>query len=201
MYNGVGLDNICLLNQEVEACSACGSETPILRGIGKLHNAIGVAVALQKVHLSGADIRFLRRSAGFSVGDWAKRLNVAEGTYSKWENGHRSITAQADKLARINYINVLKQKDPDNVWLAHYLNAVLDLQIERRTNFIIGIDAEKPEAEAKYLPDTSPLFAAPEMSVIEAQTLASEPLAKVIIVRGYSSAMPVVFDQELAPCG
>lgn len=188
-YTSVNLDNIVLMNIEVEVCAACKTETPLLRNVKKLHDAIGVAIALQKVHLSGADIRYLRRSAGFQVGEWITRLNVAEGTYSKWENGHRSITPQADRLARINYLNALKQKDPENVRLARYLDAVLNIKIAGRKDFVIAINAERPETEAKYLPEDSPLLAKPEVSVVEAKTLPPEPQANVVIICGHHARM------------
>lgn len=199
-YEGVGLGNVFLLNTEVEVCSGCGIETAVLRNPAKIHNAIGVAIALQESRLSGDDVRYLRRSAGYSVGDWAKRLNVVVGTYSKWENSHRRITPQADKLARINYINALKQKDPENVRVARYLDVVLNLNAESSEDFIIAVNAEKPETDAKYLPETSPLLVKPEISVVEARTLPVEPLANVIIMSGHLPAISA-FESELNPNG
>jgi len=201
-YTGVNLDNIVLMNIEVEVCAACETETPLLRNVKKLHNAIGVGIALQKVHLSSADIRYLRRIAGFKVGDWAKRIGIAEAHYSRLESGDRPITAQVDKLARVNFLNTLKQKDPENVQLARHLETVLDLNVERRKEFVIAIDAEKPETEAKYLPHDSPIFAEPATSFVKAKTFAFEPLATVRIVQhGHSLVMPAAFNQELATCG
>ncbi|MGI8668781.1 MAG: hypothetical protein ACR2J3_02920 [Aridibacter sp.] len=199
-YNGVNLDNIVLLNVEVEVCDACETKTPLLRNIKKFHNAIGVAIALQKVHLSAADIRYLRRSAGFKVSDWAKRVGVVEGHYSRVESGDRPITAQISILARVNFLNALKQKDPENVRLAGYLNALLGMKIERHKKFLIAIDANDPEKEAKYLSHDSLLFAEPATSFVKARTLPFEPLASVRIVCGYSLAMPAP-NQELALTG
>lgn len=200
-YTGVNLDNIVLLNVEVETCAACHTETPLLRNLKKLHNAIGVAIALQRVHLSGADIRYLRRSAGFKISDWAKRVGVAEAHYARLESGDRSITAQVDLLARINFLNALKQQDPANVQLARHLEMVLNLKMERRRDFVIAIDAEKPETEAKYLPHDSPFFDEPTTSFVEAKTLPFEPLATIKIVRGHSLAMSATLNQELVMCG
>lgn len=188
-YSNVGLDNLCLLNVEIEVCSTCRTETPLLRNVAKLHNAIGIALALQRVQLSGVDMRYLRRSSGFSVGDWAKRLNVAEGTYSKWENGHRSITAQADKLARINFLNAIKQKDTKNVHIGRYLETVLGMNAEPPREFVIAVDAKNPDAEARYLPHDTPLLIQPETSFVSAKTLPPEPLATVVILSGHSAVM------------
>lgn len=200
-YTGVGLDNIVLMNLEVEVCADCGTETPLLRNVKKIHNAVGVAIALQKVHLSGADIRYLRRSAGFKVGDWAKRVGLADAHYSRVENGDRSITSQVDTLARVNFLNALKQQDPENVELARHLKTVLALEIEKRKDFVIAIDAENPETEAKYLPHDSPFLAEPTTSFVRAKTMPFEPLASVRILRGHSLVMIASANQELAPCG
>jgi len=199
-YRGVSLDNIVLLNVGVEVCDACDSETPLLKNIRKIHDAIGIAIALQRAVLSGASMRFLRRSAGYKVEEWAQLLNVAEGTYSKWENGHRAITALADKLTRINYINVLKQRDPENIRLARYLDKVLNLTIVKRREFVIAIDGDEPEKEAKYLPDDSPILAKSSKSLVEAKTLRIERLVPVRIV-GERPRSILFSSQDLAICG
>ena len=174
MYDGVGLDNICLLNLEVEVCGNCATETPMLRNIRRLHQGIGIAIALQPTQLSGKDVRFLRRAAGFSVGDWAKRLNVADATYSRWENSKKMISANPDRIARINYLNALKQKDPNNIHLAKYLDKLLEMKVEVRHGQIIAINAEAPETEAKYLPSDDVLFASPDTSIVKAKTIKAE---------------------------
>jgi len=175
-YTGVSLDNIVLLNVEVEVCASCQIETPLLRNVKKLHDAIGVAIALQKVHLSWADLRYLRRSAGFKSGEWAKRIGVVEGHYSRLESGERPITAQIDKLARIMFLNALKQRNPEDIKLACHLETVLNIDIERRKDFVIAIDAGAPEKEAKYLPYSSPLLVEPPAIKIEAKTEVVKPL-------------------------
>ena len=174
IYDGVGLDNICLLNLEVEFCASCKTETPILRNVGRLHRAIGVAIALQPSQLSGKDVRFLRRASGFSVGDWAKRLNVADATYSRWENSKQSISANPDRMARINYLTALKHKDPDNIQLAKYMYKLLEMKVENLRGQIIAINAETPESEARYLPSDDALFANPDTSIVTAKTVKAE---------------------------
>lgn len=193
MYEGVGLDNICFLNLEVEVCVECKTETPILRNIGKLHRAIGVAIALQPTRLSGKDVRFLRRAAGFSVGKWAKRLNVADATYSRWENSKQMISANPDRMARINYLNVLKHKDPDNIQLAKYLYKLLEMKVEERSGQIIAINAEAPESDARYLPSNDALFANPDTSKVTAKTLKVESevlgVLKAVLRQGIDAAV------------
>lgn len=174
MYEGVGLDNICLLNVEVEVCQSCGTETPILRNVKRLHRAIGVAIALQPTQLSGKDVRFLRRSAGFSLTDWASRLSVADATYSRWENSKQMISANPDRIARINYLNAIQHKDPENIQIAKYLDKLLEMKVDVRHGQIIAINVETPEAEARYLPSDDAIFATPETSIVRAKTVPAE---------------------------
>lgn len=197
LYEGISLDNVHLFNVEVMHCADCKSETLILPRPAKLHLAIGVAVVLQPARLSGADAKFLRRNAGFSLKDWAKRIGIADATYSKLENSHRPVSPQNDRLIRVNYLNALKQKHGEEFHLAKYLEIALSVNTENTKDFAIAVNAEKPEADAKYLPYNSPLLAKPEVSVVEAKTLPIEPLAKVRIACGYSLMIPA-FNQELA---
>ena len=189
LYDGIGLDHIYLLNAEVLFCSTCKEESIALKQPSKIHAAIGIAIALQPARLSGKDIRFLRRSAGFSLREWAARINVAEATYSKWENAHRSITPQADKLARLNFLSAIGQKYPETFHIEKYIETVLNLQIERQKDFAIAVDAENPETEARYLPFNSPLLARPEMSIVEAKTLRVELVTTATIISGRLSNM------------
>ncbi|MCW5962234.1 MAG: helix-turn-helix transcriptional regulator [Pyrinomonadaceae bacterium] len=194
------MDNIVLANVEVEVCRGCKTETPLLRNLKKLHNAIGVAIALQNAKLSSADLRFLRRIAGLKVQEWSKRISVAGAHYARLESGDRKISAQVETLARVNFLNALKQQDPENVQLARHLETVLNLTPASETDFVIVINAENPEAPAKYLPDDSAILKEPSASYVEAKTLPFEPLANVRIVPRHSSIYHANVNQELAPC-
>lgn len=176
-YDGVSLDNVYLFNAEVEVCSNCNEETPILRNISKLHNAIGLAVAAQPSRLSGADIKLLRRIAGFSLLDWTKRLGVAETAYSKLENSKVPLTELKDRWIRVHFLDAIKQTDLENVHISNYLNIVLSANISQPKDFAVAIDVDNLEARARYLPLDSPLLIKPKMSVVEAKPLVNEPPA------------------------
>ncbi len=201
LYEGISLDNVHLFNVEVMHCAGCKSETLLLPKPAKLHLAIGIAVVLQPARLLGEDAKFLRRNAGFSLKDWAKRIGIAGATYSKLENSHRPVSVQNDRLIRVNYLNALKQKHGEEFHLAKYLEVALSVNTEKAKDFAIAVNAEKTEAEVRYLPYNSPLLAEPTTSFVEAKTLPFEPLATVKIVRGHSIVMSATFNQELAPCG
>lgn len=165
MYTGVGLANICLLNQRVEVCSTCNTETPILRNPGKLHRAIGVAIALQPTILTGSELRFLRRSAGYKTSEVAGRLSVAEETYSKWENEKRTITPNADRLARLSYLTALERRHP--VEYSSHVMTVVEMEVSEAPSFIIAINAEDLSRPAKYLPETHEMFEERDATIVQ----------------------------------
>ncbi len=102
-YVEVGLDNVYLRNIEVRRCTACNARAPRLRRINDLHAAIGRAIALQKIPLSGNEARYLRKHLGLQAKEWAVLLRLPPETLSRWENGKQLIGAQSDSLVRALY--------------------------------------------------------------------------------------------------
>lgn len=169
MYPRVGVSNVCLLNQRVEICTECSRETPIIRSIGKLHRAIGIAIALQPAELSGEDLRFLRRNAGLLVSQMATRLGVAEGTYSKWENNKRPLTHTQDKLARLTYLTMRESENP--VEYSKHIRNVIQMELPLRARQVIALDAENLDVPARYLPESDELFSLPEAVIVSGNSL------------------------------
>lgn len=164
MYTGTGLSNICLLNQRVEVCATCKTERPILRNPGKLHRAIGIAVALQPTILSGEEMRFLRRGAGYKAGAMAVRLGVNEATYSRWENNKIPLTNNADKIVRLNCLTTLERQRPDQY--SGHVAQVIDMQVTNEDPFVIAINVDDVDKPAKYLPETHPMLIEPDATII-----------------------------------
>jgi transcriptional regulator with XRE-family HTH domain len=182
LYEGVSLADVHLFNVEVMRCASCKNETLILPQPAKIHIAIGLAVVLQPARLSGADIKFLRRNAGFTLTEWSKRIGIAEATYSRLENSHRAVTVQTDKLIRTNFLNAMKQKYPETFHIAKHLETVLSINIEKAKDFAIAVDAGNPEETAKYLSFNSPLLTEPATSYIEARTMRCDRLITAVLV-------------------
>ena len=196
MYSGVGLTNICLLNQRVEVCQGCKIETPMLRNVGKLHRAIGVAIALQPNALTGTELRYLRRSAGYKTSEMAARLGVVEETYSKWENDKRAITTTPDRLARISYLTGLESQHP--VEYSNHVATVMELEIVARSGFIIALNSEDLSKPAKYLPETHEMFDEPETAIVRGLFLKTEQtsLDAITVVASINDATPTFFSTE-----
>jgi DNA-binding transcriptional regulator YiaG len=51
--------------------------------------------------LSGAEVRYLRKSLGWSGEDFAKHMGVDPSTVSKWENEKEPIGTSSDRLLRL----------------------------------------------------------------------------------------------------
>jgi DNA-binding transcriptional regulator YiaG len=57
-----------------------------------------VVVTAWRSGFTGEEVRFLRKSLGWSGSDFAKHMGVAEETVSRWENDAAPIGPQADRL-------------------------------------------------------------------------------------------------------
>ncbi|MCY3018372.1 MAG: hypothetical protein NTW87_04980 [Planctomycetota bacterium] len=90
----LGLPNLTLAGVEVRRCPACGAEEVAIPRIEEMHRVVAGALIRKAGRLDGAEIRFLRKSLGWSGMDFARRFGVAPETISRWEHG-----APMDRLA------------------------------------------------------------------------------------------------------
>jgi len=95
-----GLENVYLVGITVEKCPHCGSEYPIIPRVEDLHKAIAAELARKKTLLSGDEIRFLRKIAGFPANTFASLLRIDPSTLSRAENERQTLGHSSDKLAR-----------------------------------------------------------------------------------------------------
>lgn len=94
---------VVLVNVEVARCSNpdCGEEEVIIPEVERLHRLLVEAVAQKKEHLTPVEIRFLRKSMGWSGKDFAHRFDTTTVTVSRWENGGSNMNRQAELLLRL----------------------------------------------------------------------------------------------------
>lgn len=82
-------------------CGVCGEEMPIIPRIEELHDVIAEMVVKKAGFLTGNEIRFLRKHAGYPAKEFAELVRIDPSYLSRVENGHTaSLGAQADMLAR-----------------------------------------------------------------------------------------------------
>lgn len=99
-YDESGLKHVTLVGVEVARCTRCDNyEISILR-IEELHRLIAKILIDKSTRFTGEEVRFLRKSLGWSGSDFAKHMGVAGETVSRWENDVAPIGPQADRLLR-----------------------------------------------------------------------------------------------------
>ena len=84
-YDESGLPNIVLENVEVRHCAKCGKDVVVIPRMAQLHRTIALALLRKRQRLAPAEIRFLRKSLGWSQQDFAAQLHVDPSTANRWE--------------------------------------------------------------------------------------------------------------------
>ncbi len=100
-YTESGLQNVWLRN------GFTLHETPYGKGVAihdveGLHRAIGKSLA-QKSHLTGAELRFLRKELGLPQSGLAALVGTSEQNVSLWERRGK-IPKSSDRLVRLLYL-------------------------------------------------------------------------------------------------
>jgi len=111
LYRESGLPNVTLAGIEVSRCPSCGEHEAVIPRIEQLHRVLAVTLARKAPRLTPAEIRFLRKSLGWSGGDFAEHMGVAAETVSRWENGSASMGPAAERLLRLAALTVEPTKD------------------------------------------------------------------------------------------
>lgn len=100
-YDLSGLKDVYLAGITIEHCPKCNTEAPIIPRIAELHAVIAKSLVDKPGLLTGEEIRFLRKWAGFPAKQFAALLWIDASHLSRVENGKtRHLGAPVDKLAR-----------------------------------------------------------------------------------------------------
>jgi putative zinc finger/helix-turn-helix YgiT family protein len=99
-YQEAGLKSVVLLNIVVYHCE-CGAIVPEIPYAGILHHCIAMNVLQKKALLSGEEIRFVRKAAGFSATELARVMGMDKVSVSRWENEKKKISKDSDRLIRV----------------------------------------------------------------------------------------------------
>jgi putative zinc finger/helix-turn-helix YgiT family protein len=100
-YRECGLPSVTLIGVLIRRCNQCGDYEVAIPRVEELHRLIARALIEKQTRLTGAEVRFLRKSLGLSGPDFARRMGVTIETVSRWENDAAAIGAQADRLLRL----------------------------------------------------------------------------------------------------
>jgi len=100
-YKECGLPNVVLRNIEVRRCPRCGAEDVVIPRLEDLHRLLAAVLLRKPGRLASPEVRFLRKSLGWSAEGFAGHMGVARETVSRWENGHEQMSPVAERLLRL----------------------------------------------------------------------------------------------------
>lgn len=101
LYVESGLPNVVLQGVEVRRCPKCGAHEVVIPRVTELFRVLALAVVRKAMRLTGAEIKYLRKSMGWSGADFALHMDVDPATVSRWENDKDRMSSQADRLLRL----------------------------------------------------------------------------------------------------
>ena len=85
-YAESGLPNVVLEDVLVRRCGRCGAHLVSLPHLAELHRCLALGLIDKKGRLSPPEIRFLRKSLGWSGADFARKFHVRPEQVSRWES-------------------------------------------------------------------------------------------------------------------
>jgi DNA-binding transcriptional regulator YiaG len=100
-YKESGLSNVYLVGIKIHLCTSCKDEYVEISKIGQLNDLIAKNLIEKKEQLTGEELKFLRKYAGFPSNKFAALLYVDPSHLSRVEKGKiEHLGGSADKLAR-----------------------------------------------------------------------------------------------------
>ena len=113
----LGVPGVVLVNAVTETvCTRCRRVAGItIPNPAGAIAAAGIARVMHPVKLTGAELRAVRRAAGYTAKDLAEVLDVRAETVSRWETGVEPIGSANEKVARLVLGNALDQGAPSSL--------------------------------------------------------------------------------------
>lgn len=105
-YKESGLPHVYLANGYREVNTPNGKGIAI-RDVEALHFAIASTTVLERKHLTGPEVRFIRKFLELTQAQFAELLGVEEQTVRLWEKRPRA-PKQADRAVRLLFLNMVK---------------------------------------------------------------------------------------------
>lgn len=93
-------------------CNHCGDTQRGIPDMQGLVRAVAIARALDPARLKGREVRFFRRALDMTQQQFAKTMDLAPETVSRWENDVPGTGAASEKLARHNICGFLYKDVP-----------------------------------------------------------------------------------------
>ena len=87
---------------QVLRCAKCKTEMTAIPDMDGLGSATAISRALNPVRLSGREVKFLRRVLDMTQEEFAKAMDLAAESVSRWETDARGVGGACEKLVRHN---------------------------------------------------------------------------------------------------
>ena len=103
LYVESGLRNITLKDILIRYCPTCGARFASIPRITELHRLIALALINKPGRLVPSEIRFLRKSLGWSGADFARKFHCSPQQVSRWEseNSNSRMSMSNELLLRL----------------------------------------------------------------------------------------------------
>jgi DNA-binding transcriptional regulator YiaG len=92
---------------KVFRCANCEEEMTAIPDMQGLVKATAISRALDPARLAGREVKFLRRVLDKTQSEFAKAMELAPETVSRWENDARGVGGACEKLVRHNVCALL----------------------------------------------------------------------------------------------
>lgn len=140
-YTESGLRNVWLANGYTERVIH-GEKAVSITDADQLHDAIGRALT-RKPHLTGAELRFLRKELGLSQARIAQLVGTSEQTVSLWERKGK-IPVASQRLVKFVYLARLD----GNEAICDALDRIIELDSETEDDKLVFEDTQSGWKEA-----------------------------------------------------
>ena len=100
-YRQSGLSTVNLVGIMVYECERCRLNCPAISRIDELHQVISSVLIAKSGMLTGPEIRFLRKAAGYSALDFSELLRITPEHFSRVENEVHKVSKSVDTLSRV----------------------------------------------------------------------------------------------------
>jgi DNA-binding transcriptional regulator YiaG len=107
-YRESGLPNVYLDGGYREIKTPYGPSI-VIEDVEGLHFAIAQMLVNERPHLSGAEVRFIRRYLEKTQSEFAALLGVTEQSARRWESLNR-VPKQADHAVRLLFLNTIRER-------------------------------------------------------------------------------------------